>query len=183
MKIIKSAGYLKKEAQYGTHESLVDLYENTQEDTPSLNDPHMETWKNETAPPIGNAPYAVGWSAQSWEWYGGDDGTGDMAGPETGRGRYKPKGDGGEIVAINVPDYNTALAIKKRIDQAAQKAEYRDFEPLKYEHGKHGFLLDDYSSWIEPMSNAENMPKGWSLQYPDPDRLDMSQTNEINLPF
>lgn len=69
-------------------------------------------WRDEAdreMAPDRNSPYYVFWTGQSYEWYGDDD-------PESGEGRYKPKGDSGEIVAINIKDRDTANTIAKKLD-------------------------------------------------------------------
>lgn len=57
-------------------------------------------------------PYAIVWHGQSHEWYGDDT-------PESGVGRYKPKGDAGNILAINVPSYEEAQKVLSRVEHLA----------------------------------------------------------------
>ena len=69
-------------------------------------------WRDEAdreMAPDRNSPYYVFWTGQSYEWYGDDA-------PESGEGRYKPKGDSGEIVAINIKDRDAANTIAKKLD-------------------------------------------------------------------
>ncbi len=105
------------------------------------------------------APYAVGWSAQSHEWYGDE-------GPESKEGRYKPKGDGGEIVAINVPTYEKAVEIQKDIELAAKSGQIKG---LNAKWGKDWSLLDWHGSWIKSMKEIEE----WEVRQ---NTLDMSKS-------
>jgi hypothetical protein len=63
--------------------------------------------------------YYVRWIGQYHEWYG--DGP-----PEEGNGRYKQKGDGGRIVAINVPTEEQAEQIADQLDQAYADKQFPD---------------------------------------------------------
>ena len=63
--------------------------------------------------PMGGGPYAVVWHGQAHEWYGDDV-------PSSGVGRYKPKGDAGNILAINIPDYAEAEKVLSRVEHLAQ---------------------------------------------------------------
>lgn len=57
-------------------------------------------------------PYAIVWHGQYHEWYGDDT-------PESGVGRYKPKGDAGNILAINVPTHEEAQKVLSRVEHLA----------------------------------------------------------------
>lgn len=105
----------------------------------------LDTWRGERLSPQG--PYAVGWSAQSHEWYGNE-------GPETKQGRYKPKGDGGEIVAINVPDLQTAKLIANRLDQSYDSDQFYD-KSVYARHGKDWYINQYHGAWIKPMRDVE----------------------------
>lgn len=101
---------------------------------------------------VADAPYAVGWSGQSHEWYGDDD---------MKRGRYKQKGDGGNIVAINVPSYEMAQKIEAELQQQYENGE------LPFVGGKWGedhYIVDWHGTYIEPMKNVES----WRFEYDKP---------------
>jgi hypothetical protein len=57
------------------------------------------------------APYAVVYHSQLYEWYG-DEGPNDR-----NNGRYKTKGDGGSILAINIPTKEMAEKIAEEMKQ------------------------------------------------------------------
>lgn len=90
-------------------------------------------WDN----PEADAPYAIVWHGQSWEWYGDD------RGPATGSGRYKAKGDAGTVLAKNIPDYSTA---QKVLDQYMA-----NWENQQGEHGKDWSVVDADDPEIVPM--------------------------------
>lgn len=99
-----------------------------------------------------DAPYYVGWSGQSHEWYG------DLNTPGKGNGRYKAKGDGGDIVAKNVPTYAQAQEIANKLDQDYEDNKFHDdFVYGKY--GEDGYLVDYHGSWINSMSKARGYDK------------------------
>lgn len=99
----------------------------------------------------GDAPYAVGWSAQYLEWYGDGD-------PEEGRGRYKPKGDGGDPIAINVPSYEQAQRIAQQLeDKLAQKD--------MGEYGKDWGVYQGADVWIRPMSELDSYERDYIKRY------------------
>lgn len=104
-----------------------------------------------------DAPYAVGWSAQSHEWYG--DGN-----PEGGDGRYKPKGDGGSFVAINVPDFATAQKIANKLDKDYENHKFHD--QSVYGHRGHDHYYNDWhGSFIMSMSKVED---AWRFKHDKP---------------
>jgi len=94
-----------------------------------------------------DAPYFVEWDAQSWEWYGDDD-------PATGSGRYKPKGGGGRVVAINVPDYETAQKIANKLDDDYNTGDFED-KNVYGKQGKDYYVLDYHGSNIRAMSKMD----------------------------
>ena len=100
-----------------------------------------------------DAPYFVRWSGQSLEWYGDD------RGPEKGEGRYKPKGDGGKIVAINVPTHEEARKIAAELDNAYQENRFPD-KSVYADYGKDWYVVDYQGAYVDSMSN---LPK-WELQ-------------------
>jgi hypothetical protein len=83
--------------------------------------------------------YVVAWTAQYWEWYGNSD-------PQEGDGRYKAKGDGGEVIAINVPDKNTATAL---LDDLNKRLESEDFGKAGVDHS----YLSGVDAYVDTMTN------------------------------
>jgi len=57
-------------------------------------------------------PYVVGWNGQYMEWYGNGE-------PGSGDGRFKAKGDGGAMVAVNVPTFEMAQRIADTVKASA----------------------------------------------------------------
>ena len=94
-----------------------------------------------------DAPYYVEWNAQSWEWYGDDD-------PSTGRGRYKPKGDGGRVVAINVPTFAQAQQIADKLDSDYEDGSFED-KNVYGTQGDDGYVLDYHGSNIRSMAKMD----------------------------
>lgn len=93
-------------------------------------------------------PYAVGWSGQYLEWYGDK-------GPQSGEGRYKPKGDGGRIVAINVPSHTQAEDIRQTLDDQYEDGQLDD--PAVYnEYGKDGAVTQYHGAYVRPMSELKD---------------------------
>lgn len=92
-----------------------------------------------------DAPYAVYWTGQSYEWYGDDD---------MKQGRYKPKGDGGEIVAINVPTHKQAEHIKKNLDMEYRRGTFYN-KNVYNTKGEDMYVIDDFSSEIIPMRDMD----------------------------
>lgn len=118
-----------------------------------LNDPAMDDMFDDQGEPTPAAlgregPYAVGWSAQSHEWYG------DEA-PASGRGRYKPKFDGGEIVAINVPDRATADKIGRELEASYEDGSFYD-KSVYAKWGKDWYVNQWHGVWIRPMNKVED---------------------------
>lgn len=99
--------------------------------SPEMDDYHDEKTPQET--------YMVAWSAQSHEWYGQGD-------PEDGNGRYKAKGDGGDVIAINVPDEHTA---NKLLDDLNKRLESENFGEV----GKDYYYLSDTDAYVDTMTN------------------------------
>jgi hypothetical protein len=117
-----------------------------------LNSPEMDDLKGDDAvhDDIATAagPYGVGWSSQSHEWYG------DENGPESHDGRYKQKGDGGELVVINVPEYAMAKVIADELDTSYESNEFYD-KSVYAQIGKDWYVNDYHGSWIKPMKQLE----------------------------
>lgn len=100
---------------------------------------------------MGDAPYYVMWSGQSHEWYGDE-------GPETDKGRYKPKGDGGEIVAINIPTYTQAQKIANKLDADYKSGRFYD-KNVYGKWGKDWYIVDYESSMIISMKDMSSYDK------------------------
>ena len=84
-------------------------------------------------------PYAIVWHGQTLEWYGDGD-------PAEGEGRYKAKGDAGNILAKNIPTYAIA---QKLLSTTAKMSDVGDAG----DHGKDGWLITNSSApEIVPMS-------------------------------
>ena len=129
----------------------------------------LNTDHDEPRASLGDAPYAVGWSGQSHEWYG------DLENPgEEGKGRYKPKGDGGRIVAINVPDYATAQKIEKKLDDSYNAGKFIDGNSVHGGMGD-GYYVDYHSAWIRPMHEMDD--EMWRLKYDKPKDFGADETN------
>jgi hypothetical protein len=97
------------------------------------------------------APYYVGWSGQSHEWYG--DGP-----PSQGEGRYKQKGDGGKVVAINVPDYATAKSIADKLDSEYHAKNFSD-DSVYNQWGEDYYLVDYHGAYVQSMSKMDGYHK------------------------
>jgi hypothetical protein len=140
-------------------------------DDPEMQEYHQERHDNRRAREVEKeqhaaAPYAVGWSAQSLEWYGSDD-------PSTGQGRYKSKGDGGRVVAINVPSYQEAESIEKSIDNKEREG---TLDPhLGSKHGDDHYILHYHGPWIKSMNELDDYDK-IHLKYDNPE--DYSQQGQ-----
>ena len=107
--------------------------------------------KNAEAQTSASAPYYVAWSGQSHEWYGDGE-------PSSGNGRYKQKGDGGEVIAINVPDHATAQKIADDLDAKYKNNEFPDTSV----YGKWGedyYLVDYHGAYIAPMAKMDGYNK------------------------
>ena len=123
---------------------------------------HNDDWEDdngqENVAPMGDAPYAIIWHAQYHEWYGAGD-------PETGEGRYKPKGDAGAVLAKNIPSYQQAqeLLTNPKIEKVAQ------------EHGEWGrdlmLISQSTGPQIVPMSELKDHFHGY-----DPDMQEYGAT-------
>lgn len=124
------------------------------------NDPAMDDYyddKETEEANVKDAPYAVGWSGQYHEWYGDE-------GPESGKGRYKPKGDGGDFVAINVPTYAMAEKIAQKLQDDLKGEDMGEW-------GKSWGVVDFADVWVIPMSELDEY---------DRDRLASTMRYESN---
>ena len=95
-----------------------------------------------------DAPYYVAWFAQSWEWYGDSD-------PEDGNGRYKPKGNGGRIVAININSYDKAVEIANKLDASYENGDFED-KNVYGKQGIDGYVLDYQDADVRSMSKMDD---------------------------
>lgn len=111
----------------------------------------------------GDAPYYVAWYAQSWEWYGDGD-------PADGKGRYKPKGDGGRIVAINVPTYDQAVKIADKLEQDYNEGNFED-KNVYGKQGDSGYVLDYHGTGIRSMSKMDEFDKEQLERYTHPNHM------------
>jgi len=101
---------------------------------------------------ISDAPYIVGWSGQSHEWYG------DLENPGGPDGRYKPKGDGGRIVAYNITDYEAAKKIADSLDQAYKDGNFDRIQPHSNVYNKmgSGYMVDYQGAWVKSMNKMSD---------------------------
>ena len=100
---------------------------------------------------MADAPYYVAWHAQSYEWYGDGD-------PADGQGRYKPKGDGGRIVAINVPTYEQAAKISDKLEASFEDGTFED-KNVYGKHGNDGYILEYHGTSIRSMKKLDEFDK------------------------
>jgi len=117
-------------------------------------DPEMvdyDSERGEKEQDMRDSPYYVSWHAQSWEWYGDDD-------PSSGKGRYKPKGDGGRIVAININSYEKAQEIANKLDAAYEAGEFED-KNVYGRRGDSGYTLDYQGSNIGSMAKMDDFDR------------------------
>jgi hypothetical protein len=93
---------------------------------------------DDDAEPMSDAPYAILWHGQYAEWYGDGD-------PDTGEGRYKMKGDAGEVLAKNIPTYAQAEKLLPRVSKMGHVGE-------RGEWGKdHSVVMQASDPMIVPM--------------------------------
>ena len=131
---------------------LTDIMEaRVHRDDPAMDDMYDDKHREERD--VKDAPYYVRWYGQALEWYGTDDG------PEKGEGRYKAKGDGGRIVAINVPTYSQAQEIATKLDNAYQEHKFED-ESVYADYGKDWYVVQYHGADIGSMSS---LPR-WDVQ-------------------
>ena len=98
-----------------------------------------------------DAPYYVAWYAQSWEWYG-------EGSPSDGNGRYKPKGDGGRIVAININSYDKATEIANKLDAEYEAGNFED-KNVYGRRGEDGYVLDYQDADVRSMARMDDFDK------------------------
>lgn len=113
-------------------------------------DPAMDDYNDDYAAAsqdMKDAPYYVAWYAQSWEWYGEDS-------PSSGNGRYKAKGDGGRIVAINIPTYDKARQIADKLEAEYQDGTFED-KNVYGKHGDDGYILEYHGTGIRSMAKMD----------------------------
>ena len=112
----------------------------------------------------GAAPYYVSWHGQSHEWYGDGD-------PSEGNGRYKSKGDGGQMLAVNIPTYAEAEAIKEKAEQKIGKAVEKAAKTPHPHYWISGFYVH-----IGSMKDMSSMDK-LDMKYDKP--ADISKGNRV----
>lgn len=95
------------------------------------------------------APYAVIYHGQALEWYGDGD-------PASGNGRYKPKGNCGHILAINVPTKSLAEQIARHMINVLRDKYSNNV------YGKNIFLCDWDNPIALPMTEVD-------FEYMDPE--------------
>lgn len=133
---------------------LMKIAESLDEVALRRDDPEMAEYdldSEEQAQDTKDAPYYVGWHAQSWEWYGDGD-------PADGKGRYKPKGDGGRVVAINVPTFAQAQKIADQLDSTYENGDFED-KNVYGKQGDSGYVLDYHGSFVNSMSKMDDFEK------------------------
>jgi len=118
-------------------------------DDPAMDDYNID--RGEQKQEMRDAPYYVSWHAQSWEWYG--DGA-----PSEGNGRYKAKGDGGRITAINISTYEQATEIAGMLDTDYENGNFED-ENVFGRRGEDGYVLDYHGTDIGSMSKMDDFDK------------------------
>lgn len=117
-------------------------------------DPAMDDYNDNNAADaqdMKDAPYYVSWHAQSWEWYGDGD-------PADGNGRYKPKGDGGRIVAINISKYEKAAEIANKLEASYKSGEFED-KNVYGRRGEDGYTLDYHGADVGSMAKMGSFDK------------------------
>ena len=142
------AANLQRAADYFGDDDEFD--ENLDEVALRRDDEDWDDYSDERTEPdqeMKDAPYYVEWNAQSWEWYGDDD-------PSTGKGRYKPKGDGGRVVAINVPTFAQAQKIADKLDSDYEDGSFED-KNVYGTQGEDGYVLDYHGSNIRSMAKMD----------------------------
>ena len=118
-------------------------------DDPEMMDYGVE--RNEKEQDSKDAPYYVSWTAQSWEWYG--DG-----GPDDGNGRYKAKGDGGRVVAINIASHAQAMQIAQKLDDDYKSGDFPDKNVYGHRDSD-GYYLEYHGSDVSSMSKMDSYDK------------------------
>jgi len=118
-------------------------------DDPAMDDYNID--RGEKEQDMKDAPYYVAWTAQSWEWYG-------EGAPEDGNGRYKPKGDGGRVVAINIPEYEKAMQIADKLAADYESGEFED-KNVYGRRGDSGYVLDYHGADIGSMAKMDDYDK------------------------
>jgi hypothetical protein len=117
---------------------------------------------SKNVPDTPEGPYYVGWKAQSHEWYpaGGDNG------PETGKGRYKAKGNGGTILARDIQSYAHAKRIADTLDKRHKEGKFYD-KSVYGKWGKDWYVNDYHSAYVGSHAQAkENDDEDqWDLEW------------------
>lgn len=90
-----------------------------------------------------NAPYAVIYTGQQLEWYGNDEMT---------EGRYKDKGQGGRILAINIPTKEMAARVKEEMERKLFEPKNLLGTGINGRKGRDWFIVDYEGIFICSMS-------------------------------
>ena len=80
------------------------------------------------------APYAVVYGGQASEWYGNDEMT---------EGRYKNKGQGGKILAINIPSMEMALNVTTEMEKKLYEPRNLQGTGIHGRKGRDRFIVTD----------------------------------------
>lgn len=94
---------------------------------------------------IENGPWYVAWSGQSYEFYGED--------PANNDGRYKPKGDGGRIVAINMKKAD-AEKLAAHLDEQYENKTFPD-ESVYGRFGKDWYIVEYHGAYAKSMTELD----------------------------
>lgn len=100
--------------------------------------------------------YVVRWTGQSHEWYG--DGP-----PSSNDGRYKQKGDGGKIIAYNVPR-EQAVRMVDQLDRSYKNKTFYD-KSVYGKWGKDYYMVDYEGARAYPVEAADPEELYWDLKY------------------
>lgn len=130
-RILQLSGILSEDKIRRQDPEMDDYYDNDDSNADVVNNKY------------GKGPYVVGWSAQSHEWYGDED-------PSTGNGRYKPKGNGGRVVAINIDSISDAEQIRDELEKQLENENMG-------EYGKDWYVYSDVHVYIMPVDKYKKV--------------------------
>lgn len=86
--------------------------------------------------------FAVFWTGQLREWYGDDN---------FKVGRYKNKGQGGQVLAINIPTFDMAKKVKVEMERKLFEPRNLVYTYIKGKEGRDMFLVDYDGISVTPM--------------------------------
>lgn len=98
----------------------------------------------ETKSNVDQPLFAVGWTGQYLEWYGDD---------QMDKGQYKQKGEGGDFVAINVPQ-DDAKEIVHKLDDAYDQNMFHE-KMVYHKMGEHQGVIHYNGAYIVPMNELK----------------------------